>query len=108
MNEKLSAYQHFMENLINPSNPSLFMMSVLRNVETTERENIKNFYKKLSVLQIKTMGLDTIYSEKEEAGYITSTFNEWQDLKKKIFKLISLFDAKYLEGSSSIERGYFS
>ena len=107
INEKLSAYTHLFETLINPTATPMFIFTALRRIDENNKEKIKDVYKKLSKLQIKAIKLDTIYSEQAESRFINDSFNEWQDLKKIIYEVIERFDENIEEDNSSRERGYF-
>ncbi|MFH1238310.1 MAG: hypothetical protein ABIH79_01545 [archaeon] len=107
INEKISAYMHLFETLINPTATPMFIFSILRKIDEDNKEKIKDVYKKISRLQIKAMKLDTIYSEKSEVEFIKTSFNEWQDLKKIIFSIIEKFDESIEEENSLKERSYF-
>jgi len=107
INEKLSAYLHLFETLINPTAPPMFIFSTLRGINEDDKEQIKNIYKKLSKFQIKVMKLDTIYSEESEAIFIKKSFEEWQGLKKIIYNIIEKLDENIEKEDDSKKRGYF-
>lgn len=107
MNDKISAYIHLFEMLINPSGPPMFVFRILKNMSAEEKEEIQNFYKTLSKTQLKVMKLDTVYSEKDEANFIIETFSVWQDMKKKIHKLFSSFEENFEKDDTSKGRSYF-
>ena len=107
ISEKLTAYHHLFETLINPSSPPMFVFAVLKNTNEDDKKVLKEVYKKLSRLQITTMKLDTIYSEQTEAQFIKSSFTTWQDLKVKIHTLMEKFDQEFEKENGSDKRGYF-
>jgi hypothetical protein len=107
INEKISAYIQLFETLINPNAPPMFVFSILRNVSTKDKDTIKEIYKTLSKTQIEIMKLDTIYNEKQEANFISNTFNTWQELKPKIHKLIENFEASFETDDTTKKRSYF-
>lgn len=107
INEKLSAYMHLFETLINPSTPPMFIFSALRGINGEDKEQIKEIYKELSKLQIEVMKLDTIYSEESEIVFVKKSFDRWQELKKTIYAIIEKFDENIEKEDSSKKRGYF-
>ncbi|MEA3248316.1 MAG: hypothetical protein U9Q73_01280 [Nanoarchaeota archaeon] len=107
INEKLSAYTHLFETLINSTTTPMFIFSALRKIDEDTKEKIKDVYKRLSKLQIKSIKLDTIYSEKSEAEFINIAFDEWQNLKEIINGIIEKLEENIREDNSSRERGYF-
>ena len=107
INEKLSAYMHLFETLINPTAPPMFIFSVLRGINGEDKEQIKEIYKELSKLQIEVMKLDTIYSEESEVAFVKKSFDRWQELKKEIYTIIGKFDENIGKEDNSKNRGYF-
>lgn len=107
INEKVTAYIHLFETLINPQSPPMFVFKILKNMTPEEKEQIQNFYKKLSKTQIEVMKLDTLYSEKDEIKFINKTFNLWQEIKSEIYKLFESFETNFENGNTSKERSYF-
>lgn len=107
INEKITAYLHLFETLINPNAPPMFVFSILRNASTKDKDTVRDIYKTLSKIQIETMKLDTIYKEDTEIKFINETFNTWQKLKPKIYKLIENFEANFEENDTSKNRSYF-
>jgi len=108
INEKIMAYTHLFENLINPNTPPIFIFSILRNISTDDKNTIKEIYKTLSKTQIKIMKLDTIYNETAETKFINDIFNKWQELKPKIYKLIENFETNFETDDTSKKSSYFS
>ena len=107
INEKITAYIHLFENLINPNAPPMFIFSILRNVSTKDKDKIKEIYKILSKTQIEIIKLDTIYNETSEVKFINDIFNTWQELKPEIHKLIENFEANFETNDTSKKRSYF-
>jgi len=107
INEKISAYIHLLENLINPNAPPMFVFSILRNISPKDKETIKEVYKTLSKTQLETMKLDTIYNEEQEVKFINDIFKTWQELKPTIHKLIETFETNFETDDTSKERSYF-
>ena len=107
INEKITAYLHLFETLINPTSPPMFVFSILRNISSQDKETIKKIYKALSRTQIEIMKLDTIYNEKEEAKFINETFIIWQEFKPTIYKLIENLEANFETDDTAKKRSYF-
>jgi len=107
MNDKLSAYLHLFETLINPSSPPMFIFSILKNIKQEQRKTVKEIYQRLAKIQLEAMKLDTIYDEKKEADFVNNVFKEWQKFKLKINSLLDNFDKKFKQEQNSNNRGYF-
>jgi len=101
--EKVGAYLHFFETLINPSSPPLFVFSFLKNLSESDKKEIKEIYKELSRMQIKLIRLDTVYNENEESEFVKRAFNDWQKMKKKIVSLVEIFEKEFEK--STVEKG---
>ncbi|MFH0711514.1 MAG: hypothetical protein V1889_00115 [archaeon] len=108
INEKIMAYIHLFENLINPNAPPIFIFSILKNISNQDKDTIKEIYKTLSRTQIETMKLDTIYDETAEIKFINDIFNKWQEIKPKIYKLIENFETNFETNDTSKKSSYFS
>ena len=105
--EKLTAYMHFFETLINPVSPPLFVFPIIKNLDKPTKEKINELYKEISRFQVESMKLDTIYNEKEEANYIKIIFKRWQKMKVEIFKIIDGFEKKIDENEEEKKGNYF-
>jgi hypothetical protein len=104
--EKLTAYMHFFEALLNPVSPPLFIFPIIRSLNKETKEKINRLYKEISRFQIDSMKLDTIYSEKEEAIYLKKTFDRWQLIKPEIFTIIEGFEKKIDENEEEKKGNY--
>lgn len=105
--EKISAYVHLLESLINPSNSAPYVFVFLKNLSEENKKEIKDGYKELVKLHLETLKLDTIYDEKKESEYIIKAFAKWQELKVKIYRLIEIFEEEYKKNSEFKEKSYF-
>lgn len=107
MNEKITAYIHLFETLINPTSPPMFVFKILKNMSKEEKEQIQEFYKTLSMVQLEVMKLDTVYSEEAEIKFINKNFSLWQNLKTKIRTLFDSFEKNFEKDDISKGRSYF-
>jgi hypothetical protein len=107
MIEKISGYLHLFEGLINPANSPMFVFSFMKNISTKDKAEIKTIYKELAKIQIATMKLDTVYSEKLEASAVQNYFLQWQKIKSRIFSLIEIFEEEFEKMSEERNKDYF-
>ena len=107
INEKISAYIHLFETLINPNAPPMFVFSILKNTSQKDKDLLREIYKKLSKTQIEIMKLDTIYKEEAEIGFINKIFNMWQELKPQIYNLIENLESGFEQNDTSKKISYF-
>jgi hypothetical protein len=107
MNEKISAYLHLFETLINPTSPPIFVFSILRGASNSDKESMKEIYKILAKTQLEIMKLDTVYQESTEVKFIVNTFEMWQKLKPTIMSIIENFETNFEKDDSSKKSSYF-
>ena len=105
--EKLGAYLQLFEMFMNPSGPPIFIFSILRKLNSDERNKIKEIYNSLSKYQIEIMKLDIVYNEEKEADFVKIIFKDWQKLKIEIYDLIKSLEKDLKEDSTSRDSGYF-
>lgn len=106
ISDKFYAYLNFFEMIINPNSSPLFVFSVLRRANGEIGSRPKEIYKELSKLQMKSLKLDTIYNEKEEANFIKDSFKKWESLKKDIYSLVERFE-ECLDKESGSKKGSY-
>lgn len=107
MAEKTSAYLHLFETLINPSQSSVFVFSILKDIPNQDKEKMRGIYKELAKIQIKIMKLDSFYNEDQEAIFILKTFNIWQNIKGKILNIINKFEVNFENETPVKKSSYF-
>ena len=108
INEKISAYLHLFETLLNPRGSPVFILKILSNISKSDKHSIQAIYKMLTEIQIQIMKLDTIYSEESEIQFIKKTFTEWQTLKQDIFGLCEMFETNFENNDKFESRTYFN
>ena len=104
--ERFGGYLSLFETLVNPSAPSVFIFSILKNLSSEETKDIKETYDTLAKIQIRMAKIDVIYSEKKEAEFIKNSYKEWEELKPKIFKLFEKIEEKMNNSEEKEKRGY--
>ena len=57
---------------------------MLKNVKNDTRKDIEAIYKELSKIELSSLGLDIVYSEKDEAAFILEVSRVWSSEKPKI------------------------
>ena len=107
VSEKLGAYLHLFETLMNPSSPPMFVFAFLKNISEQDKKIIKEIYQILSTFQIENIKLDTIYNEKNEAEFIKKSYIKWQESKKKIYSLVEVFEKEFAKNTETKEKSYF-
>lgn len=106
MLEKNTAYLRFIDMTINPSNSPMFLMILLKNIESTEKKFLNELYMQLGKYEIISLKLDNIYDEKAEAEFINSFYARWQEIKKEFSLFISSFEESMNKKTEKKEKGY--
>jgi len=88
VSEKLSAYLKLAETLINPASAQIIVYHMIKTFTPGDQESLREIYKKLAKLEIKTVELDLDFNEEKEAKFIKKAYNEWQTIKKDFLKII--------------------
>mgnify|MGYP001599513509 FL=1 len=108
MFDKISNYMRFMESLLSPVNASIFTFSILKSLNSEDKKNIEEVYKKLMKLELDLMEIDVDYNEEKEAEFIKNTFKVWNSIKKDWLRVIDSiknnWDNKIDKGNN---KGYF-
>ena len=107
INEKIAAYINLFESLINPSSPPIFVFSILRGLSEDDKVVMKEVYKKLSKTQLTVMRLDIQYDESEEAKFISSSFETWQQIKPNVLNIIKTFEKNFEKDNETKKSTYF-
>ena len=105
--DKLSNYMRFVEAILNPANVQMFVYSLIKSLETQEKEKLTEIYKKLSKNELKLIELDIEYSEEKEALFIRESFIMWQEMKKELLEIIEKVNKNWDNKSESRNKDYF-
>jgi len=105
--DKLSNYLRFVEAILNPVNVQMFVYSLIKSLETQEKEKLTEIYKKLSKNELRLIELDIEYSEEKEALFIRESFIMWQEMKKELLEIIEKVNKNWDNKSESKNKDYF-
>ena len=67
----------------------MFLFPIIKSLSVEEKNKLSEIYKKLSKLEIDAIKLID-YSEEKEAEFINEAFKLWQEIKKRLSKLLNL------------------
>jgi adenylylsulfate kinase-like enzyme len=107
INDTLSNYMRLIENLINPMNVPVFIFTMIKFLEQEDKKTLSGIYKKLGQIQINLIGVDLIYSEKNESEFIKDSFEVWQIVKKDLFKIIEKIKLSKENKPADNDKNYF-
>lgn len=106
MNEKNSAYLKFIEMFMNPSSSPMFIMALIKGIDSEGRNLLEELYSHIGRFEIISINLDNIYDEKKEADYIKKFFNEWQLIKPKFEKILKSVETSIDKKYEKSSKGY--
>jgi len=105
--DKLSNYMRFVEAILNPVNVPMFVYSLIKSLDTQEKEKLTELYKKLAKNELKLIGLDVTYSEEKEALFIRDSYKMWQDMKKDLLDVLEKANKNWDNKVESKSKDYF-
>ena len=82
--DKLANYMRFIEAILHHVNVQKWFCSIIKALETQEKDKLTEIYKKLSKNELRLIELDIQFSEEKEANFIKDSCEMWQDMKKGI------------------------
>lgn len=107
ISEKLSTYLKLTETLINPTSAQMIVYHMIKTFTVKDQEKLREVYKKLAKLEIKVVELDLDFNEEKEAKFIYKAFNEWQEIKKDLLKIITTVQSKLDTETKPVSKRYF-
>ena len=107
LTEKLQNYARFIETVLNPANASLFIFSLVKTLETKQKEALTEVYKKLVKQELELVGLDLEFSEEKEAEYVKKVFSLWQDIKKDMLDVFKFVRENWDKEADKGSKAYF-
>ena len=105
--DKFSNYTRFVEAILNPVNVQMFVFSIIKSLETQEKEKLTEIYKKLSKNEIDLIELDIRYSEEKEVKFIKESHAMWQEIKKDLLEIINKIRENWDNKVESKNKDYF-
>ncbi|MBW6442264.1 hypothetical protein K0A97_00590 [Patescibacteria group bacterium] len=105
--EKIINYLRFVEGLLNPVNGPMFVFSIIKILEPSEKQKLSDIYKELVKQEIKFIELDLEFDEKKEADFIIEANKLWQDVKKDLLGILEGVNNRWDNKSEGTNKGYF-
>jgi hypothetical protein len=107
MGDKFSNYLRFVEAILNPTNASTFIFSIVKSIRTEEKEKLTEIYKRISRLELELIELDVSFSEENEVNFVKGSFEIWQEIKKDTLGIIQSVKNNWDTKSEGRSKGYF-
>ena len=106
MNERLIFFCRVLEGILYPQNQINMYESGFFDEE--KKNELSKFYRKLMILERKSLLLDVSCNEREDINHIIELFNSWPEFKKIMSEVvIKLQEIWKSEGKTEDNRGYF-
>ena len=105
--DKMVNYMRFIENLINPVNVPMFILSVIKALNTEDKKKLSEMYKDLMKMEIVFIELDLEFSEEKESKFIKDSYKSWQKVKKDLLKILDNVKVGKDTKIESNNKGYF-
>ena len=104
--EKDISYFKFLEMFLNPGSGPMFFMALTNNLNAEEKNKIEDIYFKLGKFELDSVSLDNDSTEKEEAEFIKSFFEEWKNLKSDFGELMESIEEVWEREVEKGDKGY--
>jgi len=107
MADKFSNYLRFIEAILNPINVPMFIFSIVKSMDTKEKEKLSKVYEKLVKTEVTLIELDIQFSEEKEAKFIKEYYKIWQEIKKDILSFIGTLKKNWGNKIKVNDKDYF-
>ena len=105
--DKFQNYMRFIEGLINPSNASIFVFSLVKLIDNGNKERLSKAYKKISEIELKIISLDLESTENSEAEFIKYCYKNWMEIKKDLIHVMKFVEENWDKKSEENKKNYF-
>ena len=105
--DKMVNYMRCIENLINPVNVQMFILSIIKALSTEDKKKLSEMYKDLMKMEIVFIELDLEFSEEKESKFIKDSYKSWQKVKKDLLKILDNVKVGKDTKIESNNKGYF-
>lgn len=106
--DKILNYMRFIENILNPSNASVFIFSVIKTLDNEDKEKLTEIYKKFSKIELDLIEIELKFSEEKEVEFIKKTYSIWKEVQEELLDIFSKirtnWDKEVVKGDKSFIR----
>ncbi|MBS3070798.1 hypothetical protein J4407_00645 [Candidatus Pacearchaeota archaeon] len=95
VSDRIFAYMRYIENLLNPTNASIFVFSMTKTLTEKEKRTLNEIYKELSKNEIKLMKVDLKYSEEKEAEFIRKGCELWEKISQQFIEILETIEKNW-------------
>lgn len=107
MAEKISNYLRFAETLLNPIGVPFFVFAIVKALSAEDKELLQGIYGNLARLDLEMMALDIKCTEKEEAEFVKSIFEQWKALNEDLSIVLRRARDNWDKGTKKGTKSYF-
>ena len=86
--ERLDFYTTMLEEILQPDTAKLYAMHESRIFEEDDKMKMFEFYRKLMILNRRSVEISLQNNEKEEASFINEFMNEWGKIKAELLSYV--------------------
>lgn len=107
MAEKLQNYARFIEAILQPTNASMFIFSVIKTMNSEDKKILAEVYKKLAKLEVDIIELEVSFSEEKEIEFVRNFYNIWQEIKDDMIKITGSIKNNWNKEIDKDNKAYF-
>ena len=82
--ERLDFYTTLLEEILQPDTAKLYAMHESRVFEEEDKKKMFDFYRKLMILNRRSVEVSLENNDKEEASFINDFMDEWEKIKSEL------------------------
>ena len=86
--ERLDFYSTMLEEILQPDASNLYAMHETRYIDDDEKKRMYGIYTKFMGFSRQSIEVSLSHSEKDEAEFISSFFEQWKPLKSELLKFV--------------------
>jgi hypothetical protein len=105
--DKLANYMRLIESILNPVSVPIFVFSIIKTLQTEDKNKLTEIYKKLSKNEINLIEMDLELSEEKEAEFIKNSCKIWDEIKIDLIKIVEVIKNNWDTKFGVNHKGYF-
>jgi len=87
--DKLLNYLKFIETVLNPTNASMVIFSIIKSLGADEKKKLTEVYKKLAKTELDLIELEIHFNEEKEAEFIRKNYLLWKEISKELMAVMA-------------------
>jgi len=107
VSDKLFNYLRFTETLLNPVNAPLWIFSIVKTMDESQKKKLSEIYKKLAENELRLFELDLSFSEENEAVFIKRGYKLWKEIQGEYLDFLDKVKKNWGNKFEVNNKGYF-